>query len=66
MGVMLNKKHLGTGLLVEKELYLGSGEKRTVQLEITPREARSSNLLIFVLRREVISDVTTRGMDVNP
>jgi len=66
LGVMLNRQHLGTGLLAEEELHLKSGEKQVVELQITPQEAGTSNLLIFALRREVISDATTARIDVSP
>lgn len=66
VAIVLNRQHLGTGLLAEKELYLEVGEKRKVEVETTPREIGSSNLLIFTLRREVISDARNVEIDVKP
>ncbi len=66
LGIILNRQHLGTGLLAEKDLYLEAGEKKRVEMEMTPRETGSSNLLVFALRREVISDAANVEIEVKP
>jgi len=65
ISIAIDRRHLGTGIVAEKEVYLEASERKTVEIEIVPREAGKSNLLFFALRREVIGDAAARETEVS-
>lgn len=62
--LVLQKTHLGSRIWEEKGFSLGSGERQTVNISVTPQTSHEGTLIILALRREVVSDGTVKAIEV--
>ncbi|MEE8168742.1 MAG: hypothetical protein V3T58_07720 [Candidatus Hydrothermarchaeales archaeon] len=63
-GIFLRKSHLGSGIWEKSQLYLDAGEKRNVSISITPKKTGRLSLMVYALRKEVISDAKIANAEV--
>jgi hypothetical protein len=62
--IFLSSTHIGKGIWEFHTLELAAGETRNISVAATPAYPHKGKLLIFALKREVISDVWVAEIDV--